>query len=52
MTTSLATARLLVVEARAARLGLGHWAACSLPVRKANARSNLLLAATYRLTRP
>lgn len=41
-------AKALVREARAARLGEGHWAACSLAVRLGNARSNLMTAAEYR----
>lgn len=45
---NLQTARALVAESRAARLGLGHWAAVSPAVRRGNARTALLLAAAYR----
>lgn len=37
-----------VREARAARLGEGHWADLDEKVRRGNARSHLALAAQYR----
>ena len=40
--------RLFIVEARAARLGLGHWANLPVAVRRGNARTHLLMAATVR----